>query len=137
MGFLLRRCSRKGPHLAMTEEPRGFSRVVAGFSTYNGELREPLLLARGSPISIRVARGSWGLLSSHCRANRPHLGLCPDATPWTVAYQVPPSMGFSRQEYWSGLPFPSPGDLSNPGTECRSPANPNWKRRSKTLTVCR
>ena len=39
------------------------------------------------------------------------------ATPWTVAYQVPPSMGFSRQEYWSGLPFPSPGDLPNPGTD--------------------
>ena len=38
-------------------------------------------------------------------------------TPWTVAYQAPPSMGFSRQEYWSGLPFPSPGDLSNPGIE--------------------
>ena len=36
-------------------------------------------------------------------------------TPWTVAYQAPPSMGFSRQEYWSGLPFPSPGDLSDPG----------------------
>ena len=43
-------------------------------------------------------------------------------TPWTVAYQVPPSMGFSRQEYWSGLPFPSPGDLPNPGTEPGSPA---------------
>ena len=39
------------------------------------------------------------------------------ATPWTVAYQAPPSMGFSWQEYWSGLPFPSPGDLSNPGIE--------------------
>ena len=36
-------------------------------------------------------------------------------TPWTVAYQAPLSMGFSRQEYWSGLPFPSPGDLPNPG----------------------
>ena len=35
------------------------------------------------------------------------------ATPWTLAYQAPPSMGFSRQEYWSGVPFPSPGDLSN------------------------
>ena len=42
-------------------------------------------------------------------------------TPWTIAYQVPPSMGFSRQEYWSGLPFPSPGDLPNPGIEPRSP----------------
>ena len=44
------------------------------------------------------------------------------ATPWTVAYQAPPSMGFSRQEYWSGLPFPSPGDLLNPGIEPGSPA---------------
>ena len=39
------------------------------------------------------------------------------ATPWTVACQVPPSMGFSRQDYWSGLPFPSPGDLPDSGTE--------------------
>ena len=42
--------------------------------------------------------------------------------PWTVAYQAPLFMGFSRQEYWSGLPFPSPGDLPNPGTEPGSPA---------------
>ena len=39
------------------------------------------------------------------------------ATPWTVAYQAPPSIGFSRQEYWSGLPFPSAGDLLDPGIE--------------------
>ena len=38
-------------------------------------------------------------------------------TPWTVAYKAPLSMGFSRQEYWRGLPFPSPGDLPNPGIE--------------------
>ena len=44
------------------------------------------------------------------------------ATPWTVAYQAPLSMGFSRQEYWSGLPFPSPGDLPNPGIEPGPPA---------------
>ena len=43
-------------------------------------------------------------------------------TPWTVTYQVPPSMGFSRQKHWSGLPFPSPGDLPDPGIEPRSPA---------------
>ena len=43
-------------------------------------------------------------------------------TLWTVAHQAPPSMGFSRQEYWSGLPFPSPGDLPDPGIEPRSPA---------------
>ena len=44
------------------------------------------------------------------------------ATPWTVARQAPLSMGFSRQEYWSGLPFPSPGDLPDPGMEPGSPA---------------
>ena len=43
-------------------------------------------------------------------------------TLWTVAYQAPPSMGSSRQEYWSGLPFPSPGDLPDPGIELGSPA---------------
>ena len=48
---------------------------------------------------------------------------CPTLmAPWTVAYQAPLSMGFSRQEYWSGLPFPSPGDLPNPGIEPGSPA---------------
>ena len=43
------------------------------------------------------------------------------ATPWTVDYQAPPSMGFSKQEYCSGLPFPSPGDIPNPGIEPGSP----------------
>ena len=44
------------------------------------------------------------------------------ATPWTVTYHTPLSLGFSKQEYWSGLPFPSPEDLPNPGMEPRSPA---------------
>ena len=44
------------------------------------------------------------------------------ATPWTVAYQAPLSMGFSRQQYWRELPFPSPGDLPKPGIEPGSPA---------------
>ena len=49
--------------------------------------------------------------------------LCPTlCDPWTVAYQAPPSVGFSRQAYWSGLPFPSPGDLPDPGSELGSPA---------------
>ena len=43
------------------------------------------------------------------------------ATPWTVAHQAPPSMGFPRQEYWNGFPFPSPGDLLDPGIEPGSP----------------
>ena len=49
-----------------------------------------------------------------------HGRLC--ATPWTAAHQDPLSMGFSRQEYWSGVPCPSPGDLPDPGTEPGSPA---------------
>ena len=44
-------------------------------------------------------------------------------TPWTVAYQAPPSMGFSSQEYWSGLSFPSPGDLPDPGIKPGSPTS--------------
>ena len=43
------------------------------------------------------------------------------ATPWTIPCQASPSMGFSRQDYWSGVPFPSPGDLPNPGMEPASP----------------
>ena len=46
------------------------------------------------------------------------------ATPWAVASQAPLSMGFSRQEYWSGLLCPPPGDLPNPGTEPTSPVSP-------------
>ena len=48
--------------------------------------------------------------------------LSDSATPWTVAYQAPLSMGFSRQEYWSGLSFPSPGNRPDPGIRRASPA---------------
>ena len=57
--------------------------------------------------------GGGGLVAKSC----PTL-----VTPWTVARQAPLSMGFSRQEYWSGLPFPSAGDFPNPGIEATSPA---------------
>ena len=57
--------------------------------------------------------GGGGLVAKSC------LTL---VTPWTVARQASLSMGFSRQEYWSGLPFPSLGDLPNPGIEPESPA---------------
>ena len=56
------------------------------------------------------------------------------ATWWTVAHQAPPSTGFSRQEYWSGLPFPSPGDVSNPGNE---PGSPSHKGRVFTVWTTR
>ena len=48
--------------------------------------------------------------------------LCPFATPWTVTHQASLSTGFPRQEYWSGLPFPPPGDPPDPGIELQSPA---------------
>ena len=57
--------------------------------------------------------GGGGLVAKSC------LTL---VTPWTVACQAPLSIGFPREEYWSGLPFPSPGDLPDPGIEPRSPA---------------
>ena len=53
------------------------------------------------------------------------------ATPWTVAYQASPSMGFPRQEYWNGLPFPSPANLPDPGIE---PVSPAWQANSLPLS---
>ena len=53
-----------------------------------------------------------------------HLVMSDSVTPWTVPCQASLSMGFSRQEYWSGLPFPPPGDPPDPGLEPRSPALP-------------
>ena len=61
MGLLLIRCSGQGPHLAMTGEPRGFSRVAAGFSSYEGEFRLPLVLAQGSPIIHSSCEGELGV----------------------------------------------------------------------------
>ena len=66
-----------------------------------------------SCLSLLEAAAGGGLVAK----SRPTL-----ETPWTVACQIPLSKGFSRQEYWSGLPFPSPGDLPDLGIEPRSPA---------------
>ena len=60
-----------------------------------------------------ILGGGGGLVAKSC------LTL---VTPWAVAHQAPLSMGFPRQEYWSWLPFPSPGDLPNPGIKPRPPA---------------
>ena len=64
--------------------------------------------------------------------NAPNKSICAQllsqvqlfATLWTVAHWGPLSIGFFRQEYWSGLPFPSPGDLPHPGIKSESPASP-------------
>ena len=68
------------------------------------------------PIAMSIPNGGGGGLVTK---------LCPTlATPWTVAHQAPLSVEFSRQEYWSGLPFASPGDLPDPGIE---PGSPAWQ----------
>ena len=64
-------------------------------------------------FTLKISTGSGGLVTKSCLTLE---------TPWTVACQAPLSMRFSRQEYWSGWPFPSPGDLPDPGIEPRSPA---------------
>ena len=69
-----------------------------------------------SLTAVRVVSPAWVKLLSHVRLF---------AIPWTVAYQAPPSMEFSRQEYWSGLPFPSPEDLPNPGSNL---GLPHWRQ---------
>ena len=60
------------------------------------------------------------MYNSVCKTRVSHVQL--SVTPWPVARQAPLSMEFSRQDYWSGLPFPSPGDLPDPGIEPGSPA---------------
>ena len=77
--------------------------------TPNDQILKTTLLTkgRGTPTSLKCES------FSHVRLS---------AIPWTTAHQAPLSMGFSRHEYWSGVPFPSPGALPDPGTEPRSPA---------------
>ena len=87
---------------------------------------------RGSPGSARARipsrEHSWRRCLMGHSILRGNACLCAQsfdsATPWTVARQAPVSMGFFRQEYWSGLPFPSPGDLLNPGIEPTSLRSP-------------
>ena len=70
---------------------------------------------------------------SHCLVTK----SCPTCeTPWTVAHQAPLSRGFSRQEYWSGLPFPSPGDLPNTGIEPTPPTLAGGFFTTESCCVC-
>ena len=82
---------------------------------HNSSFCPPVLLAPGNHSILLLL-----LLSRFSRVR-----LC--ATPWTVAHKGPLSMGFPRQEYWSGWPSPSPEDLPNPGIEPRSPSLPPGK----------
>ena len=88
------------------------------YSTYHASTVLIILHTTQHPF----AKG-YGYYNSHLKVKVKSLSRVRlFATPQTVAYQAPPSMGFSRQEYWSGLPFPSPGDLPHPGIETGFPS---------------
>ena len=97
------------------EETEQFYERPTRPSRTNTQKRCPLYY-RGLECKSRKSRNTWKVIVK--------LLSCVQlfTTPWTVVNQAPPSMGFSRQEYWSGLPFPSPGDLPDPGIEPGSPA---------------
>ena len=88
------------------------------------EVGDPCLTASPSACLAKGTQQDSGTTGWSVRAGESEsevAQLCPNlCDPWTVAHQAPPSMGFSRQGYWSGLPFPSPGDLADPGIEPRS-----------------
>ena len=79
---------------------------------------------RTQPLFPRSPALAGRLFNRHTTCEAPYLGQSEVAFTalWTVTYQAPLSMGSSRQEYWSGLPFPSPGDHPDPGIEPGSPA---------------
>ena len=80
----------------------------------------PHTVAHQAPLSMEFSRQRYWLLLLLSRFSR--VWLC--ANPQTAAHQAPLSLGFSRQGHWSGLPFPSPGDLPDPGVESKSLASP-------------
>ena len=84
--------------------------------------QELTFIADGNVDGTAILEDSWAV-SYHTKVKVKLLSRVQlFATPWTVAYQVPPSMGFSSQDYWSRLPFPSPGDLPDVRIKPRSPA---------------
>ena len=95
--------SGNSKHLFLPDKVASFQNVIIKYNVCS------MLL----PFLILLLLESESELLSHIQLFR---------TPWTVAYQAPLSMGFSWQEYWSRVPFPSPGDLVDPGSEPRFPA---------------
>ena len=120
MGFLSRRCSGKGPHLALRGESRGFPRGLEGiwgfFSSCNVDLMDPLVLPQESQVIVRVARGLSGFLSSQCRGIGPHLELRPEpqgSSPvltWISGFLWSLNRGVRPHLVWRhGSPLPSQG----------------------------
>ena len=95
----------------------------------------PPLTSSGEKAHAQQQRPSTAKIQSinvHANLVQSCSSLC---DPWTVAHQAPLSMGFSRQKYWSGLPFPSPGDLPDPGTELASLMSPALAGRFFTTSI--
>ena len=118
------------PHPASCWPPASATPCSPSVSTLNQDATPPppralvhTLLGKLSGVTVGSGEreGHWTSCFSKVRVKSLSRVLL-FATPWTAAYQAPPSMGFSRQECWSGLPFPSPGDLPDPGIEPRSPS---------------
>ena len=112
-----RGCLSVGPTWPGGEKKWHF--LLVWFSLY---LRQALCSWTGPGVGGHHSQWSWPLPTASLACMLSHFScvrLC--VTLWTLARQVPLSMGLSRQEYWSGLPFPSPGDLPGPGMELRSP----------------
>ena len=80
-------------------------------------IQKTKIMASGPITSWQIDEETVEATADGCCAVLSCSVVSDSVTPWTVAYQAPPSMGFSRQEYWSGLPFPSPEDLPDPGIE--------------------
>ena len=116
--------------LPWTEEPGGLQsmgsqRVGHGWSIWTQDSTDQLKWAKD--LNGQLSKENAQMANKHTKRystllvkSLSHIRLF--ATSWTVAYQAPLSMGFSRQEYWSGLSLPSPGDLPDPGIEPGSPA---------------
>ena len=82
-------------------------------------------MGRGLPLTMEDVRAAPGVGCARVRITTRVCSVVSDsATPLTLAHQAPLSMGFLGQEYWSGLPFPPPGDLPDPGIEPASPVSP-------------
>ena len=108
-------CRYHHPYAESEEELKGLLMKVKEKSEKVGlklNIQKTKIMASGPSTSWQIDRSEWVKLFS-C--------VLLFATPWSVAHQAPQSMEFSRQEYWSGLPFSSPGDLPNPGIESGSP----------------
>ena len=109
--------SEAGPHPTVTSLQT--VRAIC-FQKRNPPL--PVTLRMTPKTILRVRSTRLPVVEAQVKKTVSRLVEFDSATPWTVPHQAPLSMGFSRQESWSGLPFPPPGDLPNPGIKPGSPA---------------